>query len=142
MHTYLLGAWRHTPHPFAAQRLRSAALSGLFMADARRRYYQAHDPAGFTDGQSAGLRACFPHDAERTSAESVFAQLCGAAIMFKFDLAAQCTLSGVELTSAALKLGTPDPAEAQDGHADLNGSFGFNCADATKAPYVDHAASM
>ena len=76
-------------------------------------------------------------DAERRLADGVVAQLRAASTLFKIDPAAQCTLAKVELISAALKLGTPDPAESQDGHADLDGSFEFNCADATKAAYVD-----
>jgi len=41
----------------------------------------------------------------------------------------------VELVSAALQLGRPDPSEA--GHADLDGTFEFRCADAGKATFVD-----
>ena len=44
-------------------------------------------------------------------------------------------LSKVELASSALKLGQPDPSE--EGHADIDGSFEFNCADATKAAFID-----
>lgn len=75
--------------------------------------------------------------AERKRTEAAIAQLRAGATMFKIDQAAQCTLAAVELSSAALKLGTPDPAEAHDGHADLDGSFEFNCVDATKAAHID-----
>jgi hypothetical protein len=57
-------------------------------------------------------------DAEHKRAEAAIAQLRAGATMFKIDPAAQCTLAAVELSSAALKLGTPDPAEEHDGHAD------------------------
>ena len=77
------------------------------------------------------------NDAERKRGDAAIAQLRAGATLFKIDPAAQCSLTNVELTSAALKLGTPDPAEKQDGHADLDGSFEFTCADATKAEFVD-----
>jgi hypothetical protein len=76
-------------------------------------------------------------DAERKQADAAVALLRAGASMFRIDPAAQCTLTKVELSSAALKLGQPDPAEATDGHADLDGSFEFSCVDATKASYVD-----
>ena len=46
-------------------------------------------------------------------------------------------LVGVELSSAALKLGTPDPQEEKEGHADIDGGFEFTCVDATKATFID-----
>jgi hypothetical protein len=58
--------------------------------------------------------------------------------MFVIDPAAQCQLASVDLSSAALKLGHPDPQEEQqDGHADIDGSFEFTCVDATKAAFID-----
>ena len=74
-------------------------------------------------------------DAERRQADALVAQLKTADAMFKIDPAAQCTLAHVELASAALKLGSPDPSE--DGHADIDASFEFHCAEATKAAYID-----
>lgn len=75
--------------------------------------------------------------AERQAADAVVAQLKAADQLFKIDPAAGCKLDKVELTSAVLKLGTPDPAEAKDGHADIDGDFSFTCADAGKASYID-----
>jgi hypothetical protein len=74
-------------------------------------------------------------DAERKQAAAMVARLSAAASMFRIDPAAQCTPGAVELASSALKLGQPDPSE--DGHADIDGSFEFNCADAGKASYID-----
>jgi hypothetical protein len=74
-------------------------------------------------------------DAERKQADVMVARLRAAETMFRIDPAAQCTLANVALASSALKLGQPDPSE--EGHADIDGSFEFHCADATKAAYVD-----
>jgi hypothetical protein len=76
-------------------------------------------------------------DAERKAADAAVAQLRAAQLMFVIDPAAACTLDTVELSSAALKLGHPDPKEEQEGHADIDGSFEFKCADATKATFID-----
>jgi len=76
-------------------------------------------------------------DAERKRADAVVAQLKAADVMFKIDPAAQCTLAHVDLASAALQLGQPDPQEAQEGHADIDGSFEFHCVDGKKATYLD-----
>jgi hypothetical protein len=76
-------------------------------------------------------------DAERKQADAVVASLRAADTMFRIDPAARCTLANVVLASTALKLGQPDPSE--DGHADIDGSFEFHCADAAKAAYVDVA---
>jgi Protein of unknown function (DUF2796) len=79
-------------------------------------------------------------DAERKQADAAVTRLKAGAEMFRIDPAAQCTLTKVELASAALKLGQPDPKEAKEakeGHADIDGSFEFTCADATKAAYID-----
>jgi len=75
--------------------------------------------------------------AERRQAEAAIAQLKAAATLFRIDPAAGCTLAQVALTSAALKLGTPDPADATSGHADLDGSFEFACTAGAKAGYID-----
>ena len=57
--------------------------------------------------------------------------------MFRFDPAAQCKLAKVDLSSAALELGTPSPAPAKGEHADVDASYEFACIDAGKAGYVD-----
>lgn len=75
--------------------------------------------------------------AERKQAAAAAAKLNAAASMFRIDPAAQCKLAKVELASAALQLGKPEPAAAKEGHADVDGSFEFECVDATKAAYVD-----
>ena len=74
-------------------------------------------------------------DAERRQADAMVARLKAGDAMFRIDPAAQCTLGEVELASSALKLGQPDPSE--EGHADIDGTFEFNCADATKATFID-----
>ena len=76
-------------------------------------------------------------EAERKQVDAAVAKLKDAAAMFKIDPAAQCKPAHVELASAALKLGQPDPTEAESGHADIDVSFEFDCVDASKAGYVD-----
>lgn len=76
-------------------------------------------------------------EAERKQVDAAVATLKDAASMFRIDPAAQCKPANVELASAALKLGKPDPEEEKAGHADLDASFDFDCVDATKAGYVD-----
>ncbi|WP_372525677.1 DUF2796 domain-containing protein [Piscinibacter sp.] len=76
-------------------------------------------------------------DAERRQADAAITKLRSAAAMFGIDPAAQCKPAHVELSSSALKLGHPDPKEQQEGHADIDGSFEFKCADASKAAYID-----
>jgi hypothetical protein len=78
-------------------------------------------------------------DGERKLVAAALAKLRAAQQVFAIDPAAQCTLANVELSSAALKLGTPDPQEEKDGHADIDGSFEFTCVDATKAAFIDVA---
>jgi hypothetical protein len=80
--------------------------------------------------------------APRTSAESALAdaavsKLRATASMFRIDPAAQCRPASFELSSSALKLGTPNPEEEKEGHADIDGSFEFACVDAGKAKYID-----
>jgi hypothetical protein len=74
-------------------------------------------------------------EAERKQADAMVARLKAGDAMFRIDPAAQCTLGKVELASSALKLGQPDPSE--EGHADIDGTFEFNCADAAKAAFID-----
>lgn len=78
-------------------------------------------------------------DAKRKLTDAAIAKLRAAASMFKINPAAQCRLRNVELSSAALKLGKPDPQEEKEGHSDIDGSFEFVCVDAAKATYVDVA---
>ncbi len=77
-------------------------------------------------------------DAERRRADAAVASLKAAATLFKIDPAAGCAPSAISLNSTALKLGPPDPNEPP-GHADIDASFEFNCADVSKAGYVDVA---
>jgi len=75
-------------------------------------------------------------DAERRRADAAVARLKAADKLFAIDAAAQCKLTKAELSSAALKLGPaaePDP----DGHADIDGSFEFECADGARAAFID-----
>ena len=76
-------------------------------------------------------------EAERARADAAIATLKAAAALFKIDAAAGCKLSSVTLDSAALKLGQPDPADAADGHADLDASFDFACRDSALAKAID-----
>lgn len=74
-------------------------------------------------------------DAERRLVQALVARLKAADTLFRIDPAAGCTLARVDLVSAALQLGNPEPAE--EGHADIDASIEFNCTDATRAAYVE-----
>lgn len=74
-------------------------------------------------------------DAERRQADALVARLKAADAMFRIDPAAQCMLAKVDLASSALGLGQPDPSE--EGHADIDGTFEFDCVDAAKAAFID-----
>ena len=76
-------------------------------------------------------------DAERSRADEAVATLRAAGNLFTIDPAAGCRLVSVDLDSAALKLGAPDPEDAASGHADLDARVAFRCTDATKATFVD-----
>lgn len=76
-------------------------------------------------------------DAERQAVDKAVAALRDAGSMFRIDPAAQCKSVKVDLASAALKLGNPDPAEVAAGHADIDGSFEFDCVDAAKATWIE-----
>jgi len=69
-------------------------------------------------------------DAERQRADAAIATLKAADPLLRIDPAARCTLVKVTLASAALQLGTPDPKQAAEGHADIDASFEFSCAGA------------
>jgi hypothetical protein len=75
-------------------------------------------------------------DTERQRADQAVARLRAGDEMFKFDPAAGCKMAGVELTSAVLKLGQAEAAP-KDGHAELEAEWQFDCADASRAAFVD-----
>jgi hypothetical protein len=75
-------------------------------------------------------------DAEKKAADEAVAQLRAGDQLFKIDPAANCKLGPVTLRSAALGLGT-DATAAGEGHADLDGSFAFNCTNAGAAKFID-----
>lgn len=75
--------------------------------------------------------------AERGRVEAMVTTLRGA--LFMVDPAGSCRSGAVQLSSAALQLGEPDPAEQQAGHADLDASFEFECGTAARAGFVDTA---
>jgi Protein of unknown function (DUF2796) len=76
-------------------------------------------------------------DAERQRVAAMVARLRAADTLFTFDAAAGCTLAGVELVSAPLKLGKAEPQAAGDEHADLDGDFAFDCKDTGKLGFID-----
>jgi hypothetical protein len=76
-------------------------------------------------------------DAERRLVDAALARLNAADALFRIDPAAQCKPTKVELASAALKLGSHGAADEKSGHADIDGSFEFTCADAAKAAHID-----
>ena len=76
-------------------------------------------------------------DAEKRRVEAAVSTLRGADALFRFTPAAGCTSASVELSSAALGLGHPDPSEARAEHADLDGTFVFRCADTARLTEVD-----
>jgi len=75
-------------------------------------------------------------DAEKKTADDAIAQLRAADQLFKIDPAANCKLGPVTLRSAALGLGKGDEGAAE-GHADLDGTFAFNCTNTTAAKFID-----
>ncbi|KQV81221.1 DUF2796 domain-containing protein [Rhizobacter sp. Root1221] len=76
-------------------------------------------------------------DAERQRVADMLATLRQAGALFTIDPAAQCTPGRVDLVSAALQLGPAGGSGDPDGHADLDGTFEFNCARAGQAAYID-----
>jgi hypothetical protein len=78
-------------------------------------------------------------DAERQSASQAVATLRAADRLFMFTQAAGCKSASVELSSAALALGHPDPSEALAEHADLDGNYVFQCANTARLTEVDVA---
>ncbi len=75
-------------------------------------------------------------DAEKKAAEDAVAQLRAAGQLFKIDPVGNCKLGPVTLRSAALGLGKLEP-NAVDGHADLDGTFAFNCTNAVATKFID-----
>lgn len=74
-------------------------------------------------------------DSERKRADEAVARLRAGDQMFKFDAAAGCKLANVTLESPALGLGTAKPAAGE--HAELHGSWEFDCADAAQAAQLE-----
>ena len=75
---------------------------------------------------------------EKKAAEDAVAKLRAADQLFKIDPAANCKLGPVTLRSAALGLGKAETG-AGEGHADLDGTFAFNCTKAPEAKFIDVA---
>jgi hypothetical protein len=75
-------------------------------------------------------------DSERQRVDQALARLRAGDQMFRFDPAAGCRMARVELRSAVLKLGQAEAAP-KDGHAELEGDWEFDCADATRAAFVE-----
>jgi Protein of unknown function (DUF2796) len=75
-------------------------------------------------------------DAERRQADAVVATLKAADALFGIDPAAGCRLASVELESATLKLGQAEP-DAREGHADIDAGFAFDCANASRAGFIE-----
>ncbi len=76
-------------------------------------------------------------DAEKKAAQAAVTQLRAADQLFRIDPAANCKLGPVTLRSAALGLGKTEAAAAGDPHADLDGTFAFNCTNAAAAKFVE-----
>jgi hypothetical protein len=74
-------------------------------------------------------------EAEKKAAADAVAQLRAADQLFKIDPAANCKLGPVNLRSTALGLGKAEAGP--EGHADLDGSFAFNCTKATEAKFIE-----
>ncbi len=76
------------------------------------------------------------NDAEQKAVDDAVAQLRAADRFIQIDPVANCKLGPVTLESAVLGLGK-DEAGAPEGHADLDGSFAFNCTNAVAAKFID-----
>lgn len=75
-------------------------------------------------------------DTEKKTAETVVGQLRAADQIFRIDPVANCKLGPVTLRSPALGLGKAE-GESPEGHADLDGTFAFNCTNAAAAKFID-----
>lgn len=77
-------------------------------------------------------------EAQKKAADDAVERLRAADQMFRIDPAANCKLGPVHLRSAVLGLGRPEAGAATpDGHADLDGTFAFNCTNAGAAKFID-----
>ena len=77
------------------------------------------------------------NDAERAAVDKALARLRAAEQIFRIDSAAGCTLDKVVLVAPVLGLG-PMPAGADKGeHAELTGTFDFNCKAGNSARFVE-----
>ena len=103
----------------------------------------AVDPAAITFSLSSPLDNLIgfehaPHtDPERAAAKAAVATLQQGAKVFLIDAAAGCQLKSVDLSSAALGVGHPDPSEAEAGHADIDGTYVFTCRAPRLAQFID-----
>ena len=77
-------------------------------------------------------------DAERKTAQQAVAQLRAADKLFGIDPAADCKLGQVDLDAPVLGLGQAKAGEPA-GHADLEGSFTFECRSPVQARFIDIA---
>lgn len=77
-------------------------------------------------------------DDEKKRAQDAIAQLRAADQLFSIDPSANCKLGPVTLRSAALGLGKAAP-DASEGHADLDGTFAFNCTNAAATKFIELA---
>lgn len=77
-------------------------------------------------------------DAERDQAAALVKKLQDAAVLFRIDGSAGCTLAKVDLQSAPLDLGKkPAASSVKEGHGDLEGSFEFKCLAGAKAAFLE-----
>jgi hypothetical protein len=81
---------------------------------------------------------------EQKAVDGLVAQLRAADKLFAIDPVANCKLGPVTLHSAVLGLdsgpgaaGDASAASPGEGHADLEGSFAFNCTNAIAAKYIE-----
>lgn len=77
--------------------------------------------------------------AERQRVDAALARLKAGATLFAIDPQAGCAAPRIELRSPPLGLGGAAAAApaAGDGHAELDGSYEFDCRDAARAGHVD-----
>ncbi|MBL8344612.1 MAG: DUF2796 domain-containing protein [Rubrivivax sp.] len=72
-------------------------------------------------------------DAERKAATDVLARLRAPAGLFVADAAAQCTMAKADVQAPVLEAG----AKAKDGHADLDATYEFKCAQPAQLRALD-----
>lgn len=76
-------------------------------------------------------------DAERAAVQAALTQLRDVAAQVRIDSKAGCADGTVQLTSAALGLGSSGGAAAADGHAELEAVYEFRCSAGAKAGFVE-----